>query len=159
MPHYVRFHEAPDSTAPTFKHNRQDHQLTAFQRDDTSSDPVLRYLASLHTPHSVFTMTTQSAPKDTDLLFRPDLLPTTTSNPDFALPDNYTIRPLARTDFNSGMLDVLRVLTTVGDITEEQWIERFEYMKERSDTYYILVVLDGEGKVVGTGGVVVERKL
>ena len=57
------------------------------------------------------------------------------------------------------MLDVLRVLTTVGDITEEQWNERYEWMSKRNDEYFILVVQDGEGKVVGTGAVVVERKL
>ena len=56
------------------------------------------------------------------------------------------------------MLDVLKVLTTVGDISEAAWTERFDYMASSKGTYYILVVLDGEGKVVGTGGVVVERK-
>jgi len=35
------------------------------------------------------------------------------------LPEGYTIRPLQRSDYTKGFLDVLRVLTTVGDITEE----------------------------------------
>lgn len=57
------------------------------------------------------------------------------------------------------MLDVLRVLTTVGDINKERWEERFDWMKVREGEYFILVVTDESGKVVGTGAVVVERKL
>ncbi len=76
-----------------------------------------------------------------------------------ALPPNYTIRPLQRSDYQAGVLDVLRVLTNVGDVTEEAWNERFEWMAKKEDEYHILVVCNGESKVVGTGGVVVERKL
>lgn len=35
------------------------------------------------------------------------------------LPEGYTIRPLQRGDYQKGFLDVLRVLTTVGDVSEE----------------------------------------
>ena len=35
------------------------------------------------------------------------------------LPEGYTIRPMQRGDYAKGFLDVLRVLTTVGDVTEE----------------------------------------
>lgn len=56
--------------------------------------------------------------------------PTDTSGPLFgaelispavlkALPEGYSCRPLEKTDYANGFLDVLRVLTTVGDITEE----------------------------------------
>ena len=58
------------------------------------------------------------------------------------------------------MLDVLRVLTTVGDISETAWLERFDYMHDKAqDTYYVLVVCDDSERVVGTGAVIVERKL
>lgn len=69
------------------------------------------------------------------------------------------MRPLQRSDYRAGVLDVLKVLTTVGDVSEQAWIERYDWMAKRGDEYYILVVCDGEGKVVGTGCVVVERKL
>ena len=69
------------------------------------------------------------------------------------------MRPLQRTDYAAGVLDVLRVLTTVGDISEEAWTERYDWMAKKRDEYYILVVCDASGKVVGTGAVVVERKL
>lgn len=35
------------------------------------------------------------------------------------LPEGYTCRPLQRGDYHNGFLDVLRVLTTVGDVTEQ----------------------------------------
>jgi hypothetical protein len=35
------------------------------------------------------------------------------------LPEGYNCRPMQRNDYHKGFLDVLRVLTTVGDITEE----------------------------------------
>ncbi|EAL85793.1 hypothetical protein LV164_005274 [Aspergillus fumigatus] len=88
-------------------------------------------------------------------LFSPSLI-----SPDVlaVLPADYTIRPLCRSDYKRGYLDVLRVLTTVGDINEEQWNSRYEWIRARSDEYYLLVVCDGEGRIVGTGSLVVERK-
>jgi hypothetical protein len=76
-----------------------------------------------------------------------------------ALPEGYTCKPLQLSHYNDGYLDVLRVLTTVGDITEEDFTERFRFFKQRNDEYFMLCVLDGTGKVVGTGSLVVERKL
>ncbi|KAL2042684.1 hypothetical protein N7G274_004443 [Stereocaulon virgatum] len=75
-----------------------------------------------------------------------------------ALPEKYTMRPLQRSDYAAGVLDVLKVLTTVGDITEEAWTERYDWMAKRGDEYFVLVVCDGSGKCVGTGCVFVERK-
>lgn len=48
-------------------------------------------------------------------LFSPSLI-----SPDVLsqLPEGYTCRPLQRHDYQKGFLDVLRVLTTVGDVTE-----------------------------------------
>lgn len=88
-------------------------------------------------------------------LFAPSLI-----SPDVlaALPEGYSCRPLQRTDYHAGFLDVLRVLTTVGDISEEKWEERFEWMAKRGDEYFLLVIVDGEGKIVGTGALIVERK-
>ncbi|KAL8935143.1 MAG: hypothetical protein Q9216_005567 [Gyalolechia sp. 2 TL-2023] len=88
-------------------------------------------------------------------LFSPSLIPSSVSS---ALPENYTIRPLQRSDYKAGMLDVLRVLTTVGEISEKAWDERYDWIARRGDEYYILVICDGEKKVVGTGAVIIERK-
>lgn len=76
-----------------------------------------------------------------------------------ALPPGYTCRPLRRADFHAGFLDVLRVLTAVGDVDERRWDERYDWMSARADEYYLVVVLDADGRIVGTGALVVERKL
>lgn len=98
--------------------------------------------------------TTYHHPTMSEPLFSPDLI-----SPEVAaaLPPTYTIRPIERTDYANGFLDVLRVLTQVGDVSEARWNERYDWMKRRSDEYFILCVLEGE-KIVGTGAVVVERK-
>jgi glucosamine-phosphate N-acetyltransferase len=68
------------------------------------------------------------------------------------------VRPLERDDFQKGYLDCLRVLTHVGDLTEEQFQERYDEMVVLKGTYYLLVV-EFEGRIVGSGSLIVERKL
>jgi glucosamine-phosphate N-acetyltransferase len=92
---------------------------------------------------------------DANALFSPSLIsPAVTS----ALPEGYSVRPLQRNDFEAGFLDVLRVLTTVGDVSKEDFEGRFDDMKKGSG-YHVLVILNGEEKIVGTGALVVEKKL
>ena len=74
------------------------------------------------------------------------------------LPAGYTIRPLRRSDFRRGYLDVLRVLTTVGEVSDEQWDQRYDWISARNDEYYLLVVCDEAERIVGTGSLIVERK-
>lgn len=74
------------------------------------------------------------------------------------LPEGYSCRPIQKKDYHNGFLDVLRVLTTVGDITEEQWNERFEWISKRNNEYYLICITDAENKIVGTGALLVERK-
>jgi GNAT superfamily N-acetyltransferase len=92
-------------------------------------------------------------------LFSTDLISPSVSA---ALPENYIIRPLQRSDFSHGFLDVLRVLTTVGDITAEAWDKRYDWMEQRSGEYFVLCVVDTsreeKSSIVGTGTVLVERK-
>jgi glucosamine-phosphate N-acetyltransferase len=75
------------------------------------------------------------------------------------LPEGYKFRPLERSDFKNGHLSVLADLCYMGEISEEQWIERFDLMKKLEGTYYILVIADESGKIVGTGSLMVEKKL
>lgn len=88
-------------------------------------------------------------------LFSPSLLPTDALA---GLPGGFTIRPLRRDDFERGYLDCLRVLTWVGDLSAEEWSRRYDEMAAARGTYYLLAV-EHEGRVVGTGSLVVERKL
>ncbi|KAF9698224.1 hypothetical protein EKO04_003563 [Ascochyta lentis] len=74
------------------------------------------------------------------------------------LPEGYTCRPIQRQDYHNGFLDVLRVLTTVGDVSEEAWNERYTWMATRNDSYFLLAILDSSSRIVGTGALIVERK-
>ena len=96
------------------------------------------------------------APEENEALFSPTLMA-----PDVisVLPEGYSMRPLQRNDYDNSFLDVLRVLTQVGDIKKEEFETRFDQMKMGAGGYHVLVILDGEGKIVGTGALIVERKL
>jgi glucosamine-phosphate N-acetyltransferase len=77
-----------------------------------------------------------------------------------ALPEGYTLRALRKSDFNSGFLDCLRVLTTVGDITEADFVKQYDDMAA-AGSYYIIIIEDTsrkESPVVGTGALITERK-
>ena len=90
-------------------------------------------------------------------LFPSNLIPESVTA---SLPPGYTMRPLQPYDHKLGMLEVLKVLTSVGSISEPSFRQRYDYMKVQCpETYYMLVVLDGSGeRIVGTGTVFVERK-
>jgi len=88
-------------------------------------------------------------------LFGPELVSPTIAA---QLPETYTIRALRKSDYDRGFLDCLRVLTTVGDITEAQWDERYEWMANAGKGGYYLLVIDDGSRIVGTGALLVERK-
>ncbi|KXX78826.1 Glucosamine 6-phosphate N-acetyltransferase [Madurella mycetomatis] len=78
-----------------------------------------------------------------------------------ALPEGYKLRPLRRSDYDTGYLDCLRVLTTVGEIGQEQFEERYDWLAKQNGSYFILIIEDTNAsppKVVGTGALLVERK-
>ena len=60
---------------------------------------------------------------------------------------------------------MLAVLTTVGDVSEQDFNERFQEMQasgalgKGAGGYHTLVILNGENKIVGTGALIVEKKL
>lgn len=99
-----------------------------------------------------------TSPADSPLFSTSLISPTVSA----ALPEGYILRPLQRSDYTRGFLDVLRVLTTVGDITSEAWNTRYDWMEQRSGEYFVLCVVDTSrpesGNIVGTGTVLVERK-
>lgn len=76
-----------------------------------------------------------------------------------ALPQGYSVRPIQASDYERGVLDVLRVLTTVGNISADQFRAQFDYWFRRNDTYFVIVITNEVGRVVAVGSVVVERKL
>ena len=97
---------------------------------------------------------------ESNSLFDPSLI---SANVQSELPEGYTIRPLQRDDYGRGHLEPLRDLTHVGDISEAQWLERYDWMAGCCGTYYTVVIVhengSSGGRIVATGTLVVEKKL
>ncbi|KAF9570387.1 Glucosamine-phosphate N-acetyltransferase-like protein [Mortierella alpina] len=131
-------------------------------------------------PVSISSSTKSPFKKSDDLLFDPALIPAELQE---RLPAGYVVRPLARTDnqirSNTSFLKTLEVLTTIGTISDEDFQKRFQYLKQRNDEYFTIVIEDmnvpattprsatssspslvtpGRGKIVAAGTVMVERK-
>jgi len=69
------------------------------------------------------------------------------------------LRPLQLGDYRAGFLQILGQLTKVGDISEEQWEERFRGMKRKEGTYFVTVLEDIQTcQVIGAVTLVVEQK-
>lgn len=90
-------------------------------------------------------------------LFSPSVLPADIAAEGF-MPTGFTIRPLQKNDFAKGYLDCLRVLTWVGDLSEGEWSQRYDEMASATGTYYLLAI-QHDDRIVGTGSLIVERKL
>lgn len=97
----------------------------------------------------------------TEPLFPPSLIPPEiTANLQSSPSSGIIIRPLQKNDFSKGYLDCLRVLTWVGDLTDEEWSQRYDEMASAMGTYYLLAMEDTTtNRIIGTGSLIVERKL
>ncbi|KAI9203544.1 putative glucosamine-phosphate N-acetyltransferase [Polychytrium aggregatum] len=75
------------------------------------------------------------------------------------LHENYAIRPLASDDFHKGYVETLSQLTTVGNLTEELFQERFARLKRFNEIYYCIAIEDlTSNKIVGLGTIMIEDK-
>ena len=69
------------------------------------------------------------------------------------------LRSLCLEDYDLGYLGLLSQLTSVGEISREEWEERWHQMRDCNSTYYVIVLEDRElGRVVGAATLVMERK-
>lgn len=75
------------------------------------------------------------------------------------LPSGYSIRPLCRSDYKRGYMDVARVVGKTGYVEEDVWDARCEWLERNKDTHFVLVVLDLDDIVVASGTLLFERKL
>jgi glucosamine-phosphate N-acetyltransferase len=73
--------------------------------------------------------------------------------------EGYAIRPLQRDDYGRGLFDCLSVLTHIGSIGEERFLERFDWMASQGKGIHYFMAIEHEGRIVGTGTLVLERKL
>lgn len=71
----------------------------------------------------------------------------------------FVIRPLEKSDFEKGFPFVLSGLTEVGNVTREQFEERFISMEKCKDTYFVQVIEEIERKkIVGSATLMIEQK-
>ncbi|OWF37585.1 glucosamine 6-phosphate N-acetyltransferase-like isoform X1 [Mizuhopecten yessoensis] len=69
------------------------------------------------------------------------------------------MRPLCREDYDNGYIQLLSQLTTVGDISREEFDARYRSMDDCLDSYYITVIEDtSTGQVIASGTLVKEQK-
>ncbi|XP_058790869.1 probable glucosamine 6-phosphate N-acetyltransferase [Phymastichus coffea] len=88
-------------------------------------------------------------------LFNPNLLERVANQ---LRSDGLIFRPLNSKDYEKGFLQLLSQLTEVGNITKDQFLNRFHNMKS-SGGYYVIVVEDFNcDKVIGSATLVVEQK-
>ena len=57
-----------------------------------------------------------------------------------------------------GYLECLAELTTVGTITFEQFTARLVFIQAHPQTYQVTVILNGEGRVIASGTLLIEHK-
>ena len=73
--------------------------------------------------------------------------------------ESLRVRSLCLEDYECGFLELLGQLTSVGNISREQWEARFQAMKSCVNTYYVVVVEDVKlARVIGAATLVVEKK-
>ncbi|ETN44562.1 uncharacterized protein HMPREF1541_10232 [Cyphellophora europaea CBS 101466] len=75
-----------------------------------------------------------------------------------ATPPGYSVRPLQRDDFSRGYFDCLATLTWIGEPTQQDFEKQYDWMVAKGEGWFYNVVIDFEGRIVGTGVVIVERK-
>ncbi|KAM4055821.1 acetyltransferase (GNAT) family protein [Hirsutella rhossiliensis] len=74
------------------------------------------------------------------------------------LPAGFSIRPLEKSDFGKGFVQCLGGLTWMGDVTVEQLEARYDDMDTQGKGPYYYAVIEHQGRIVGTGAVIVEKK-
>lgn len=75
------------------------------------------------------------------------------------LPQGYTFRKLKLTDYDNQYLETLKVLTTVGEISKEEFTELYNHWSSLPSIYHPYVITNASGIVVATGMLFVEKKL
>lgn len=85
--------------------------------------------------------------------------PLFSSNEIPALPFGYEIRRLSINDYDNNVLEVLKTLTTVGDVTKEEYERCFVEWARNSHIYNPLCITNLDGVIVATGMLLIECKL
>ncbi|KAG5981793.1 hypothetical protein E4U55_002571 [Claviceps digitariae] len=88
-------------------------------------------------------------------LFSPSLISEDVKS---SMPQGFTIRPLEKNDYEKGFLTCLHDLTWTGDQTADEFGARYDEMDTNGAGPYYYIVIEHEGRIVGTGAVIIEKK-
>lgn len=91
--------------------------------------------------------------EDKDVLFSPHVIGVS------SLDNSYTIRPLSRQDFDKGYFNCLSSLTWTGEVSKSRFEERFDWLQTKGAESYYIVVIEHDGKIIGNGVLIADRKL
>ncbi|KAG9134628.1 hypothetical protein Leryth_000960 [Lithospermum erythrorhizon] len=73
--------------------------------------------------------------------------------------ESYEVRKLHVSDKDKGFINLLEQLTLCGNVTNEDFIQRFEEISRFGDNHVVFVIEDiGKSKIVATGSVIIESK-
>ncbi|KAG9127429.1 hypothetical protein FRC07_013874 [Ceratobasidium sp. 392] len=101
-------------------------------------------------------MSSHTQDSELDLLFDPALIPSDVRS---ALAEGLHVRPLSSTDDARGLFPVLSTLSPSPTPARDEYAAHFQQLK-RFGMYFVIVIIDtSNDQVVGTGTVVIERKL
>ncbi|WKX95562.1 hypothetical protein Q1695_012204 [Nippostrongylus brasiliensis] len=108
-------------------------------------------------PDIVMSKIQEAGDLTSEYLFDPSIL---SSDIVGEVPNGLHVRPLRLSDYSSGFLDILSQLTVVGEISFEEFEQRFRSMKAGSSPpYYVVVIEDlSSGRVIGAATLVIEWK-
>lgn len=91
-----------------------------------------------------------------DSLFSPTLI-----SPEIKaqLKPGFIVRPLTSNDYEKGFLSTLEMLTNVGNMSKDDFLRTFKYLKAHNHEYFTIVIEDtAKSVIVGAGTIFVERK-
>ena len=128
-------------------------QFSAMTKDEVTQGP-----SEASTSNDNFDEAVTSNKNVDDFMFDPELLSdldlsssVASFHPPLSVRDpgeGLRLRPLRAGDFRLGFLQLLGQLTSVGEVSEEQWQRRFSDMRRRSGTYNVMVIEDTDTKQV-----------
>ena len=72
----------------------------------------------------------------------------------------FECRPLQSNDYNHGFISLLKQLTSVGSVSESDFQDRFNLMKNCKGTYYNTVIVDRSksDQIIASATLIVEKK-
>ena len=96
-----------------------------------------------------------------DVMYDPQLLKSVPSADDVTSKfSTFECRPLQSNDYKHGFISLLKQLTSVGSVSESNFQDRFNLMKNCKGTYYNTVIVDRSksDQIIASATLIVEKK-